>query len=204
MSAADPFLTAPPASVRLASVDIFRGLIMLLMIFVNDLDGVKGLPAWTHHMPADIDAMSYVDMVFPAFLFAMGLSLPLALRSRLAKGMSMVHLWLHIALRSLSLLLLGLLLANAESASPSLMPLPLSRNAWALCALFGVVLFLNVYPVSPAAQWPQAFKAAGLLLVCLMLLVFRRHAHGHAAWLAFSYWEILGIIGASYLAPCLL
>jgi predicted acyltransferase len=178
---------------------------MLVMIFVNQLADVKGLPAWTYHMPAHIDAMTYVDMVFPAFLFAMGLSLPLSLRSRLAKGASLANLWLHILIRTICLTALGLILANAEAANRGLMPLHLTGNAWALIALLGAALFLNVYPKSVSPLWPTLSKAVGLLLVVLMLLIFRRSdGHGHPLWLDFSYWEILGIIGWTYLAVCIL
>ena len=44
---------------RLASIDIFRGLTMVAMIFVNDLARVRGLP-WTYHMKATLDAMTYI------------------------------------------------------------------------------------------------------------------------------------------------
>src|ERR1700749_1856722 len=77
--------TAPS---RLASIDIFRGLTMVVMIFGNDLETVHGLPWWTHHAPAKGDVMTYVDMVYPFFLFAIGLSLPLAVKARLKKTSS--------------------------------------------------------------------------------------------------------------------
>ena len=64
---------------RVASIDIFRGLTMTLMIFVNELAEVKGLPWWNYHAPAKVDAMTYVDMVFPAFLFILGMTIPIAL-----------------------------------------------------------------------------------------------------------------------------
>src|ERR1035438_3590252 len=76
--------TSRPA--RVASIDIFRGLTMLVMIFVNQLGEMKGLPWWTLHMPANINGMTYVDMVFPFFLFIVGMSLPLAVQHRLNKG----------------------------------------------------------------------------------------------------------------------
>src|SRR5580658_10272206 len=87
--------TGISASSRLASIDIFRGLTMVVMIFVNDLDSVRGLPWWTHHAPAMVNVMTYVDMVFPFFLFAVGLSLPLAIKARLKKNPSELALWLH-------------------------------------------------------------------------------------------------------------
>jgi hypothetical protein len=48
-------------------------------------------------------------------------------------------------------------------------------------------------------------KAAGLLLMVAMFAIFRRTGtDGHAAWLDFSYWEILGLIGWTYLAVSIL
>jgi hypothetical protein len=52
---------------RVASIDIFRGLAMMVMIFVNDLAEVHGLPWWTYHAHAQQDVMTYVDVVFPFF-----------------------------------------------------------------------------------------------------------------------------------------
>lgn len=56
-------------AVRVASIDVQRGLTMMVMVFVNELAGVRGLAWWTYHAKADVDAMTYVDMVFPFFLF---------------------------------------------------------------------------------------------------------------------------------------
>ena len=95
---------------------------MTVMIFVNELAGVRGLPWWNYHMKADVDAMTYVDMVFPFFLFIVGLSMPLAIR---AAGSSETRrlpaLWMHVALRTASLMMLGLILANADDGDASRM-----------------------------------------------------------------------------------
>jgi heparan-alpha-glucosaminide N-acetyltransferase len=100
---------------RIVSIDIFRGITMAVMIFVNDLGSVHGLSKWTYHMPAQIDAMTYVDMVFPAFLFIVGMALPIGVRQRLKRDPSVGSLWLHIVLRTGALLVIGLILANVES-----------------------------------------------------------------------------------------
>src|ERR1035441_3642069 len=90
-------------STRIVSVDILRGLTMLVMIFVNDLAEVKGLPWWTYHMPGHANGMTYVDVVFPAFLFILGMAIPLAARKRIESGDSQSGLWSHVVLRSFSL-----------------------------------------------------------------------------------------------------
>lgn len=196
---------APRAgSVRVASIDIFRGLTMVVMIFVNELAGVRGLSRWTYHMPANVDAMTYVDMVYPFFLFIVGLSLPLAIRHRLKKSGSAPALWLHVILRSFSLVVLGLILANADKGDPARMGI--SRSVWALLALTGGVLVWNVYPgLERRPVVVRILRFTGLLLMAAMLIIFRRTTHdGHAAWIDFSYPEILGLIGFTYFAVAIL
>jgi heparan-alpha-glucosaminide N-acetyltransferase len=189
---------------RLASIDIFRGLTMVVMIFVNDLASVRGLPWWTHHMKANVDAMTYVDMVFPFFLFIVGLSLPLAIRQRWKKRPSVPALWGHVLVRSISLVVLGLIVANAEGGAKALMGI--STNAWAILALLGAALFLSVYDERGRNVrlhlWLRLF---GLALVIAMFAIFRRVTpDGRVAWIDVSYVEILGLIGFSYLAVSIL
>jgi len=193
-----------PVAARLASIDIFRGLTMMLMIFVNDLASVKGLPWWTYHMPGRANGMTYVDMVFPAFLFIVGMSIPLAIRSSLHKNGSEGRLWLHVFLRALSLVVLGLILANAEKGSQARMGI--APNWWAFIAVVGAFLFWNVYPRSPGFKlWARILKLLGLAVLITMFAIFRRTAaDGQAAWIDISYWEILGIIGWAYLSACIL
>lgn len=93
-------------------MDIFRGLNVLLMIFVNNLAEVRGLPWWTYHR-GDVNGMTHVDMVFPGFLFLMGVSIPLAMDARVAHGQSRAKTWAHVVAWSVSLLALGLFIANA-------------------------------------------------------------------------------------------
>ncbi|SFS21082.1 Predicted acyltransferase [Granulicella pectinivorans] len=196
--------TLPRPTTRIASIDIFRGLTMMVMIFVNELAEVKGLPAWTYHMPGKVNAMTYVDMVFPIFLFIMGLSLPLAVQQRLKKNASAPALWLHIVLRSAALILIGLVLANADKAAPSLMPI--RPSAWALLALFGAVLFWAVYPRTPRHPvLVHTLRYLGLAALLTMYAIFRRIGRdGQVQWIDPSYPEILGLIGFTYLAVCLL
>src|SRR5580700_7902009 len=97
---------------RVVSIDIFRGLTMAVMIFVNALSDVRGLPWWTYHAHASEDVMTYVDMVFPFFLFIVGMSLPLSITQRLKRNASVPLLWMHVILRSVALVVLGLILAN--------------------------------------------------------------------------------------------
>jgi len=185
---------------HIESIDIFRGLTVIVMVFVNDLSGATGLPWWTYHMPENANGMTYVDMVFPAFLFIVGMSIPLAIQRRLTKGQSLGKIWGHILVRSLSLITLGLFLANAEKVDPKLM----GDRAflYTLLAFFGALVLWSAYPASPKYKtFYRTLKFSGLLALVWFAISFRRSTpDGHVAWLDFSYWEILGLIGWAYLA----
>src|SRR5204863_2604515 len=107
-----PPTTDSPSSLppRALSVDVLRGLVMFTMVFVNDVHG-PGVPAWMKHFHGK-SGMTFVDVVFPAFLFIVGVSLPLALGSRLRRGEPLWKILAHVGLRTLSLLFIGILMVN--------------------------------------------------------------------------------------------
>jgi predicted acyltransferase len=189
---------------RVVSIDIFRGLTMAVMIFVNQLSSVQDLPWWTYHAHAQENVMTYVDMVFPFFLFIVGMSMPLSIAQRLKRNASLSALWLHVLLRVLWLLVLGLILANAERCAPARMPI--SGSTWAVLALLCAGLYLNVYPKSDRfPAYSRVLRFTGLFGVIALLAIFRRITpDGRTAWIDFSYPEILGLIAISYLAVAIL
>lgn len=83
-----------PQANRLITLDCFRGLAILLMVLSGSIAFGDVLPAWMYHaqvppplhkfMPT-LAGITWVDLVFPFFLFSMGAAFPLALKSQLAK-----------------------------------------------------------------------------------------------------------------------
>src|SRR5262245_29114973 len=77
---------------RFVSLDVFRGLVIAVMTFVNYLSPVKNIPAWAKHKPEALEGYTFVDVVFPAFLFMVGMAIPFALQRRLDRGDSALAL----------------------------------------------------------------------------------------------------------------
>ena len=174
---------------RNLSIDMFRGLTMTLMVFVNEFWKVFNVPHWMEHFATLEDGMGLSDIVFPMFLFAMGMSIPYALERRIAKGFSTESTVLHIFSRTLALLVMGAFICNQEARA-----MDGNRALWVLLMVVGFFLVWNQYPKDwKPARW---FKLLGGVLLLVLALVYRTPdgAHFEGLW-----WGILGQIGWMYL-----
>src|SRR4029077_3604046 len=123
----------PMAGGRIDSVDALRGLTILLMVFVNDLG--PAAPAVEHHIqPPNADGMALADIVFPAFLFLVGVSIPLAFERAQAAGKSKPMQLVHVLTRTAGLLLLGVIELNASHDRT------LGRSWWSVLAFSALIL----------------------------------------------------------------
>lgn len=174
---------------RNLAIDMFRGLTMTLMVFVNEFWKVFNVPHWLEHYATTEDGMGLSDIVFPMFLFAMGMSVPYALERRYAQGYSLESTLKHIVSRTFALLVMGAFICNQESFE-----MAGSRAWWVLLMVVGFFLVWNQYPRDwKPARW---CKLAGALLLCALAISFRRV---DGALFQGLWWGILGQIGWMYL-----
>lgn len=183
---------------RITSIDIFRALTMLLMIFVNDLWTLKDIPGWLEHTKAHEDGMGLADVVFPAFLFIVGLSIPFALRARLNKGESRIQVFFHIIRRSIALIIMGFFMVNQESLS-SEMP-QLTKHLWQVFMILAFILIWNDYGGKSFFGLPVwVLQFTGILILVILALVFKGGSADNPQWMSPQWWGILGLIGWAYL-----
>ncbi len=186
---------------RIRSIDAFRGITILVMIFVNDVAGISGIPAWMKHKPADADAMTFVDIVFPAFLFIVGMSLAFAINNRLAKSDSFWKLQGHILWRTLGLLVLGVFMVNAEAGyNEKAMGMPIA--VWSLLFYLCAILVWNVYRFKNKT-WAYLLRVIGAVGLLLLAWIYRAGDDGKQG-LTPQWWGILGLIGWAYLFSCII
>jgi len=182
---------------RISSIDIMRGLTLVLMLFVNDLN-MSIAPAWLGHRAADFDGMGLADWVFPGFLFIVGMAIPFAFSRRFSSGQSLYDISRHILTRSLSLIIIGVLMLNSGRVNPELTGI--SKNLWAILMYLGVFLFWNDYPDKENKFFTvTALKFTGLAIFTFLVLKFRSGQPANNGSLITSWWGILGLIGWGYL-----
>ena len=194
--------SAKPA--RLACLDAFRGLDILIMIFVNYVAGMRLSPAWLQHVGNGVDGYTITDVVFPGFLFIVGVAIPLALHRRMMAGESPWKLAKHILSRTFALLFLGVLTVNEGSFDAA--ATGMSRALWFFLAFVAVIVFWNIYPKTEDAKKRRLYSglrlAAAAALVILVVLFRGTTEAGAITPMQTSWWGILGLIGWSYMACC--
>jgi len=159
--------TGTPATGRMNSLDVFRGLTIAGMILVNN-------PGTWDYIYSPLEHSKWhgwtpTDLVFPFFLFIVGVSITLALSRRAESARSRRDLYAKIVRRALIIFALGLLLSDFPYTDPATFRIPGVLQRIAVCYLLASFIFLNT-------KWrTQAALAAALLL---------------------AYWAVLKLVAA--------
>jgi predicted acyltransferase len=150
------------APARMLSLDVFRGMTIAGMILVNNPGDWGSIYAPLEH--ASWHGWTPTDLVFPFFLFIVGVSITLALSRRAETAGSKRGLYVKILRRSLIIFALGLFLAGFPSFDLSTIRIPGVLQRIAVCYLCAALIFLNT-------DWrKQLYVFAGLLLAYWALL----------------------------------
>ncbi|GJM34063.1 MAG: hypothetical protein DHS20C18_30640 [Saprospiraceae bacterium] len=193
-------------SQRILSIDIFRGLTIFLMVFVNELAGVSNIPQWMKHVPATVDGMTFVDVVFPAFLFIVGMAIPFAVMNRIARGQRSFDFWQHVLTRTFGLLVLGVYMVNSGemNAEASL----INHSWWAALLYISAILIWNRYPKTDEKLKRFLFiglRIIGVVVLIILYFLYRKTGpDGQLSGMTPSWWGILGLIGWAYLLSIIL
>ena len=182
---------------RVASIDAMRALTMTLMLFVNDIPSLKGVPHWLFHAAADEDMLGFSDTIFPGFLFCVGMSVPFAIDNRLKRGDSQYSVLSHILWRSFALIVMGLFTLNCHTCSSCM-----SYLSFSLLMVLAFFLIWTEYKGTLLRGYTvvvRILKITGVaLLAGIIIWCDISGKHFETGW-----WGILGLIGWSYLVTAL-
>lgn len=148
---------------RLQSLDAFRGLTVAGMVLVNNPGSWSAIYPPLEH--AEWHGLTPTDLVFPFFLFIVGISITLALGRRVESGGVNRELHLKIVKRALLIFALGLLLAtfpfynfaNGEWLDLSTVRILGVLQRIAVCYLIAGLIFIHT-------NWKQQAMIAAVLL----------------------------------------
>src|SRR6185436_16951526 len=110
--------TAPP---RVLALDVFRGIVMFLLLF----EGM--VPTWCHRFFPESVVAAWIgaefthvpwsgchlwDLIQPSFILMSGMAIPFALASRRARGWGPIRIYAGVLRRALTLIVLGLIIRS--------------------------------------------------------------------------------------------
>lgn len=159
---------------RLVSLDVFRGLTIAGMILVTDPGTYSAVYKPLLH--AAWDGATPTDMIFPSFLFIVGVSITLSFASRVARGASRAKLVGHVLRRSAVIFFLGLLVNGFPDYHLHTLRIPGVLQRIAICYLCGALLYL----ATTAREVKAKTRNATLVAVAIALLA--------------GYWAMLKLI----------
>jgi predicted acyltransferase len=170
--------------VRLTSLDALRGIAILAMVLSSSIAFGPGMPAWMFHAqvpppnhvfnPA-LPGITWVDLVFPFFLFSMGAAFPLAL-SKKSNEQPFYKVLIHLLQRFTLLVFFAIFTFHARAWVMRTE----ARLLEHLLSILGFIVLFLIY-----SNWQNFFsktysnilKIAGILLA-LIFLIFYPFASG--------------------------
>lgn len=150
-------MTIQPTPIKRAdALDALRGFAILMMVLSGLIPRDGTFPAWMYHAQVppptyvfnpNLPGLTWVDLVFPIFLFSLGASIPLALSRLLSKGWRYIQIFLFILKRGF---LLGTFAIVLQHFRPNIInSSEESPEKWWM-ALCGFLILFLMY-----SRWPK-------------------------------------------------
>ena len=152
---------------RVDALDALRGFAIITMILSGSIpfSGPAALPGWMYHaqLPPpdhtfnpDVPGITWVDLVFPFFLFSMGAAFPFALRKRIEQGASNFIIILQAIKRGFLLVVFALFLQHSKPYVLSSNP---TMSDWFIGLIGFFILFLIFY------RYPDRLNSKYVLII---------------------------------------
>ncbi len=169
------------------------------MIFVNDFWTLTNVPEWLGHKAANVDGIGFSDVIFPAFLFIVGLSIPYAIKSRRDKQQNNTTILKHVFKRTLALIVMGIFMVNFENINAQ--ALIISKHLWEIIMVIAIFLVWLYYrPFEHTGKHKiLLLQTIGVALFVFLAAIYKGGSTGHMEWMKTHWWGILGLIGWAYL-----
>tara|TARA_B100000035_G_scaffold239655_1_gene207968 strand:- start:694 stop:1833 length:1140 start_codon:yes stop_codon:yes gene_type:complete len=172
---------------------------MFLMLWVNDFWTLNSIPKWLKHAVSGEDYLGFSDLIFPWFLFAIGLSIPFAFESRLLKSENNVTIGKHILLRTIALLVMGLFHMNMEMYNHQ--SSYISKPIFVIISTFAFFMIWNDHSRLKGKNdfFYKLLPFLGVTILIIMFFIYRGQDYdGNAIGFRIHWWGILGLIGWVY------
>ena len=192
---------------RLLSLDIFRGVTIAAMILVNNLTSWTDTIRFLRLSHAEWNGCTFADLIFPFFIFIVGVTSVFSLEKRVELGGGLPKLYRHIISRTAVIFLLGLVTGSGfivgwlfQAICP---PVETGKSIWGI--------FLSPPPGTDIfffslanLRIPGVLQRIALVYLAVSLLLIHTRWRGQAlaaGVLLLSYWGLMTLVPGFALEP---
>lgn len=183
---------------RATSLDALRGLTIAMMVLCGTIVNWV-LPDWMSHCQVppsvgfdpSIYGITWVDLVFPFFLFAMGAAMPFSVGSRLERGTRRITLCVEAVWRGLKLTFFAIFIQNCYPwVVAGMLGHPADPQVWGISLLSFAILFLifSRWPGKHGRVVRTGVPALGFVLACGLMWWIESHVTFETA--GCTQWDI--------------
>ena len=173
-------LKRPDTNGRIAAIDILRGIAIAGMIMCANIGWDSNLPAWMYHAQTppptyafnpDVPGLTWVDLVFPFFLFSMGAAFPFSLRKKIDKGQSVSGIILSLVKRWAILVIFSLVLGNGYRIGSG-------NGSQIVSNLFSIAVWLGMFMALTRFRFKKELfnhlaNVSGVILMVILALLMQ-------------------------------
>jgi predicted acyltransferase len=128
------------------------------------------------------------------------MAVPFAIQSRLKMGDTNPRVFVHIIIRTVSLLIIGVFMMNSSLFNSEITGF--NKNLWAILMYVSVFLVWNQYK-NLDRTFSLILKGLGILGLIGLAAIFRSGTPENVGWMTTGWWGILGLIGWGYIAAAI-
>jgi heparan-alpha-glucosaminide N-acetyltransferase len=182
---------------RFYSIDILKGISVLLMLFAGALYLPAQLPWFVS--PATTDAISvFTGFIITGFIFTYGMTIPFSITKKINNGLTSYDISRAIFGRTIVLIAIGLLMVNTYRVNAELTGF--NSYIWSILMFTAIFLVWNRYTESENNFFTIiGFRFLGMALLVFLVFKFKSGSFENGGSLITGWWEIPGLIGWGYL-----
>lgn len=167
---------------RALAVDLLRGLAIVGMVLSGYISRNPDLPAWLFHaqlpppsfaFDPSVPGITWVDLVFPFFLFSMGAAFPFSIGRRLDRGVSAVQVAWTILRRGLLLAFFAIVLGNTNLWTlHEALQRPVAASLLTL-VVWGAFFAMFIRLRNRSKRFNTLLNGCGIAALLLLLVLYR-------------------------------
>ena len=177
---------------RAYALDALRGYAIITMVLSATV-AWNSLPGWMYHaqtpppdraFDASLSGITWVDLVFPFFLFAMGAAFPFSIKKRFEKGDTKLRLVYEAIKRGVQLTFFAIFIQHFY---PHVLSNPQDVRAWLLSILCFIILFPMFIRIPlKMPDWMRTVIKVTAYVIAIVLLLTTQYANERTFDVSFS------------------